>query len=244
MNCQSTVQIGTESVLYGSKEISFFFRREERKSMRITVTPELSVFVAAPIGAKMDFVQEKIVKRGAWILKQLEYFSTFHPRKTVRHFQSWETHLYLGREYLLDVVISNQKESVKIKGKHIQVVCKEPSRAEGLMNAWYSKNAKEKIDRLFWPLVEKFKKHWVSPSELILRKMSRRWGSCSKNGKITLNSMLIQAPKGCIEYVMVHELCHLIHFGHTKKFYELQAKTLPSWEKWKERLEKIMAQSN
>ncbi len=88
MNCQSTVQIGTEKVLYGSREISFFFRSEERKAMRITVTPELSVFVVAPLSVEMDLVYERILKRGSWILKQLEYFSSFHPRKTERRYKS------------------------------------------------------------------------------------------------------------------------------------------------------------
>lgn len=71
--------------------------------------------------------------------------------------------------------------------------------------------------------------------------MEKRWGSCTRNGKITLNTELVKAPKACIEYVMVHELCHLAIRNHTKDFYDLQAKLLPDWQKWKEKLEKTLA---
>ncbi len=71
--------------------------------------------------------------------------------------------------------------------------------------------------------------------------MEKRWGSCTCNGKITLNTELVKAPKVCIEYVMVHELCHLVIRKHTKDFYDLQAKIFPDWQKWKEKLEKTLA---
>ena len=67
--------------------------------------------------------------------------------------------------------------------------------------------------------------------------MAKRWGSCTPNGKIILNPELIKAPKGSIEYVIIHELCHLIHHNHTKAFYNLQQRMMPDWKKWKERLE-------
>lgn len=241
MNCQSTMQIIPETIIYGSKEIVFFLYREERKTMRILVSPELSVSIHAPVEIDLTTIRERIKKRWGWILRQLEFFSSFHPKRTVRKYLSGETHLYLGREYLLEVKISQDKESVKLKWKHIIVLAKESSRVEKLMNDWYSRHAKEKIQQFFTPLALQFKKYNVAPTELILRKMKLRWGSCSKNGKITLNSRLIEAPRWCIEYVIVHELCHLIQFGHTKKFYELQTKEMHTWKKWKEKLEQLLA---
>jgi predicted metal-dependent hydrolase len=67
--------------------------------------------------------------------------------------------------------------------------------------------------------------------------MKKRWGSCTPNGKVILNVDLIRAPKGCIEYVIIHELCHLIHHSHNKSFYELQDSIMPDWKRWKDRLE-------
>jgi predicted metal-dependent hydrolase len=71
--------------------------------------------------------------------------------------------------------------------------------------------------------------------------MQTRWWSCSKKWNITLNSELVKAPRWCIEYVIIHELCHLIEFNHTKAFYELQAKEMPDRQKWKNKLEKMLA---
>ncbi len=67
--------------------------------------------------------------------------------------------------------------------------------------------------------------------------MSKRWGSCTPLGKIILNVELIKASKGCVEYVVTHELCHLVHHNHTKEFYNLLTRILPSWKKWKDKLE-------
>ena len=72
-------------------------------------------------------------------------------------------------------------------------------------------------------------------------KLEKRWGSCTPKGKIILNPELIKAPKGCIEYVIIHELCHLIHHDHTQKFIDLQTKEMKDWEKWKMKLEKLLA---
>jgi predicted metal-dependent hydrolase len=71
--------------------------------------------------------------------------------------------------------------------------------------------------------------------------MPKRWGSCTAKGKIILNPELIKAPKGSIEYVITHELCHLIHHDHTQKFFELQAKEMKDWERWKLKLESLLA---
>jgi len=74
-----------------------------------------------------------------------------------------------------------------------------------------------------------------------IKRMAKRWGSCTPKGKILLNPELIKAPGRCIEYVIVHELCHLVYHSHNKDFYNLQKQIMPNWEKWKKRLEKISA---
>lgn len=241
MNCQDTLQIGSETILYWTKEISYFLISEIRKNLRITVTPEMSVFVKAPIEFSSEMIKEKILKKWAWIMKQLEYFSAFHPKKTKRLYKSWETHLYLGREYILDIKVSDERSSIKIKGRNIEVTTNKVENVEKMMDKWYQENAKNKIESIFWKISAGFQKNWLTPSGFKLRKMGNRWGSCSNKGIITLNSLLIQAPKACIEYVIVHEHCHLIHFDHTKKFYEFQTKEMKDWQKWKEKLERLLA---
>lgn len=81
----------------------------------------------------------------------------------------------------------------------------------------------------------------IEPESIVFRDMPTRWGSCTPKGKIILNPELIKAPKGCIEYVIIHELCHLIYLDHTRKFIDLQTKEMPDWEKWKTKLENLLA---
>src|SRR5690606_18825043 len=109
------------------KRIDFLVKYSDRKTLGITVTPEMEVLVKAPIDTSMDRVREKIVKKAPWIIKQQSYFLSFHPKNTSRKYISGETHLYLGRQYQLKVQIGKD-ELVKLKGKFIEVTASEKSR--------------------------------------------------------------------------------------------------------------------
>ena len=228
------------SIQFGSRTIDFRLVFSDRKSLGITVTPEMEVLVTAPAGTPLEKVEERIRKRAPWIIKQQSFFLSFQPKTPQRKYISGETHLYLGRQYRLQVLIGNE-ESVKLKGKFIEVIANEKSRAKDLLSDWYLEHARTKFHVIAEPLIEKFKKHKVEPSSIVLRHMPTRWGSCTPKGKIILNPELIKAPKGCIEYVILHELCHLIHHDHTQRFIDLQTKEMKDWEKWKMKLEKMLA---
>lgn len=229
-----------DAILFGSKQIDFQLEFSSRKSLGITVTPDLDVIVKAPIDTPIEKVKEKLRKKAPWIIRQQSFFLTFHPKMTDRKYVGGETHLYLGRQYRLKI-ITEGLDGVKLKGKFIEVTTNDKARVEELVNNWYLQNAKKKLYTFAFELIEKFKKHKVEPSSIILREMPTRWGSCTTKGKIILNPELIKAPKGCIEYVIIHELCHLIHHDHTQKFLDLQTKEMPNWEKWKMKLEKLLA---
>lgn len=230
----------TEAIQFGSKQIDFRLEYSSRKSLGITVTPEMKVLVKAPANTSIEKVKEKIRKKAPWIIKQQSFFLSFQPKTPARKFISGETHLYLGRQYRLKLV-SGKIESVKIKGKFLEVTTNEKARAKQLVGDWYLQNAKSKFHSIARPLIEKFSKYKVEPTSIVFRDMPTRWGSCTPKGKIILNPELIKAPKGCIEYVIIHELCHLIHHDHTQKFIDLQTKEMKDWEKWKTKLEKLLA---
>jgi len=230
-----------QTIFFGSRKIEFLVIFTNRKTLGITVTPELNVLVKAPIDSSIDNIKEKLVKRAPWIIKQQSFFLSFHPKTTKRKFISGETHLYLGRQYLLKVEIDNS-ESVKLKGKFIEVKTTDKSKAKQMVTDWYLHQARSKFIAIAQQLIDNFKKHKVEPTSIILRDMPTRWGSCTAKGKIILNPELIKAPKGCIEYVIIHELCHLIHHDHTQKFIDLQTKEMPDWEKWKMKLENLLAE--
>lgn len=229
-----------DAIQFGSKIIDFRLEHSDRKSLGITVTPEMEVLIKAPIDTTLEKVKEKLRKKAPWIIKQQSFFLSFQPKTPERKYISGETHLYLGRQYRLQIEIGEQ-ESVKLRGKFILVTAIEKSRTRDLLLEWYLAHAKTKFHEISAPLIDSFKKHKVEPSSIVLRDMRTRWGSCTPNGKIILNPELIKAPKGCIEYVIIHELCHLIHHDHTQKFFDLQTKEMKDWEKWKMKLEKLLA---
>ncbi len=227
-------------IQFGSKQIDFDLQYSNRKSLGITVTPDLDVLVKAPVNTALEKVKEKLRKKAPWIIRQQSFFLSFHPKTPARKFKGGETHLYLGRQYRLKIINARQ-EAVKLKGKFIEVKTPSHSRVKQLVNDWYLENARTKFSIIAKPLIDKFKRHKVEPSSIVLRDMPTRWGSCTPKGKIILNPELIKAPKGCIEYVIVHELCHLIHHDHTQRFIDLQSREMKDWEKWKTKLEKLLA---
>lgn len=230
----------TEHIQFGSKKIDFYLEYSDRKSLGITVTPDMNVLVKAPHETTIDKIKEKLRKKAPWILKQQSFFLSFHPKTPERKYVSGETHLYLGNQYRLKIEIS-EFESVKLSGKFIEISTMDKTRTEQLLKVWYLNSAKTKFHAIAKRLIHKFDKYHVEPSSIIVKDMPARWGSCSAKGKIILNPALIKSPKGCIEYVIIHELCHLVHHNHTQKFIDLQTKEMPDWEKWKSKLEKLLA---
>ena len=235
------------TILFGSKQIDFRLEYSDRKTLGITVTPNLFVYVKAPIDTSIERVKEKLLKKAPWIIRQQSYFLTFHPKTPARRFVGGETHLYLGRQYRLKVKSEKLKvksEEVLLHGKFLEIYTKEKNKVKKLVEDWYLKKANDKFYEIAKPLFDEFvKKHKLSflTFHLSLKHMPTRWGSCTPKGKIILNPELIKAPKACIEYVIIHELCHLVHHDHTQKFIDLQNREMPHWEKWKMKLEKLLA---
>ena len=240
-------------IKFGSKVIDFRLEYSDRKSLGITVTPEMEVLVKAPLETSLEKVKEKIRKKAPWILKQQSFFLSFQPKTPQRKFISGETHLYLGKQYRIKMIqdkIGMTNDQVKLRGQYFEVYTENKKDIKELLENWYHKKATEKLAEIAKPLIESFyerneKKIPYNLSfitqHLSLKKMPTRWGSCTPKGKIILNPELIKAPKGCIEYVIIHELCHLIHHDHTQKFIDLQTKEMKDWAKWKMKLEKLLA---
>lgn len=229
---------------FGSKSIDYELSFQERKTLGVKVYPDCSVRVLAPDDSSQETIETKLRKKAPWIIKQQTEFLAYHPLTPPRRFVSGETHLYLGKQYrlLIDYDSSQKQGSVKLQQGRIKVFSKniDPQVIATLLNKWYREKAEEWFDKLLAESLIRFKgKHQLptNPEKVQIQKMSSRWGSCTPSGKIILNPELIKAPKASIEYVIVHELCHLIHYNHNQKFFKLQDEVMPNWRKWKERLE-------
>ncbi len=112
-------------------------------------------------------------------------------------------------------------------------------RIKQLLEGWYKEQAKKKFKQRLALCGKKLEKYGITTPNISIRKMSKRWGSCSKHGKVILNVQLIKAPSHCIDYVIMHELCHLKYYNHSKAFYKLLNLVLPDWQLRKKRLEQV-----
>lgn len=226
-------------VAFGSNEIGYEVKFSKRKSLGIKVYPTGDVEVLAPIDTSSEAIEQRVLRRAQWIVRQQNYFKELGERSPEKRFISGESHYYLGRQFLLRVE-EGKPNSVRYKGRYFEVICTPTSKAKKLMNAWYKSHAKIKFAEFAEPIIARFEKYGVAPSSLYIQEMENRWGSCTPKGKIILNTQLIRAPRPCIEYVITHELCHLLHPDHTKAFWELLQKEMSDWERWKNKLERFM----
>jgi len=227
------------SITYGKKIIEFTVMYVARKTLEMSVHPDCSITVKAPLNTPLEVIEKQVRKRARWILKQKNYFAQFTPRTPERQFIRGESHLYLGKNYRLKIINESPK-GVKLKSGYFFVNCGDDNNRiniEKLLTDWYRLKAYEQFTEILesrW--ISKFSLIQEKP-KIVVKRMKTRWGSLSDNGILTLNIDLIRAPKECIDYVVTHELCHLKHRDHDTKFYKLLESILPEWEKIKHKLE-------
>ena len=223
-------------VEYGKSSFDVSVQFSERKTLAISVMPDCSVVAVAPIQTPLETVCQRVKKRARWVKKQLLYFDQFQPRTPPRQFVSGETHLFLGRQYQLKIQVGSPHQ-VKLKGRYFWVTCAEglTSQAERMMSHWYEQRAHVIFEKRLSLCLKNFPQ--LQRPNLILKSFKKRWGGMSKDGKLTLNTDLVRAPLECIDYVIVHELCHIEYPHHGSEFWSLLRQKLPNWKKQKNRLE-------
>ena len=216
----------------------------QRKTLQLEVLPDMSVRMLAPLGAKVEVCSRMLLKRMEWVRAQMRYFSQFHPLTKPREYVSGETHLFLGRRLRLKVV-SGPAKGVKATRQHL-AVCPGRSTSARLVEAtlwhWYREQATDLFqERLLGCMVKLNIPKAEGPKELIIRRYKSRWGSMSPTGVLGLNLDLIRAPIECIDYVIIHELCHLRFPHHGPRFWDLLERVMPDWRKRKSKLERLTA---
>jgi predicted metal-dependent hydrolase len=235
------VSSATHQLQYGETLIEYHLSYQERKTLGISVLPDLCVEVKAPLEATFEDVEARVRQRASWILRQQRELERYLPRIPERQYVSGETHRYLGRQYRLKVVEA-EREWVKLNRGYLHVSTankRDTERVRELLEEWYCRQARrvfhERLDAVY-PRVQRLD---IPYPELVIRRLQARWGSCSPNGAITLNVTLIQTPKSCIDYVILHELCHLKENNHSRAFYQLLDYVLPDWESRRTKLNEV-----
>lgn len=230
------------SFFYGDEKIVFErVNRQKAGKALIKVHPDCTVQISATPDVPDEALVQAAKKRGRWIYEQLRTFRAQLEHVKPREYVSGESHYYLGRQYLLKVNVEpSAVQSVKLYRGKLEVSVRERNaeRIKSLLEGWYKGKAKEVFkSRLEAIMAQAI---WVEKApELRILTMQTQWGSCSPNGRITLNPLLVKAPRECIDYVILHELCHIAEHNHSERFYRLLSQVMPKWEKTKSKLDSM-----
>lgn len=214
----------------------------DRKTLGIKVYPDTSVKVFAPIDTDLPIIEHHLKAKRKWIEKQQRSFRSYLPATPERQYIGGESFLYLGKQYMLKIELATAEEVKLYQGRLVvKTLNTEATHIKKLLQQWYIARATILFNKLFEEQFCLFKRFGLEKPILQIKKMEKRWGSCTPQQKIILNPELIKAPVVCINYVILHELCHLVHHNHSKAFYRLLENFMPDWQKYKQLLETKMA---
>lgn len=216
--------------------IKLDLQRKPIKNLHISVLPpEGKVRVSAPLKLSDTAIRMAVVKRIAWIREQQADFAA-QPRQSEREMCTGETHYLWGGGYRLDVV-QGFESNVKLKGGKIVLSSRKDSTAEKrqlILQDWYRTILRKRVE----PLIQQWKERiGVTTSFVGIKRMKTKWGSCNPStGRIWLNLELVKKPPECLEFIIVHELIHLLERHHNERFKALMHQHLPKWSEYRRTL--------
>jgi predicted metal-dependent hydrolase len=230
-------------VEHAGEHISVSVEFRNRGRLSISVHPDGSVTALAPSSRTLDDVLTHLNRRRLWIARQRRHFKKYEPLPVEKRYVPGETHLYLGRQYRLRVHPSDDT-SVRLVGRFFEVDIPTPKHPQPIaiaMREWYQSHAESIFQKCIRRCMQSASALRL-PMDVKLRvkPMERRWGSCSKAGTITLNTDLVKTPLHCIDYVIIHELCHLHIHDHSPAFFRMLGRCMPDWQRRKARLESMV----
>jgi predicted metal-dependent hydrolase len=232
------------SVQFEGSSIDYDLIIKNVKNINLRIKPDGSIAVSASTKVPIEKVDEFVISKGKYILNALNRFRELEQfNKKPKQYISGEGYKLLGRDLRLKV-IQGDKENIKTDGIYIFLTVKDKNdyrRKDILISKWFNEQCHEIFNEIVAEVYSKFQKYGVQRPKIQIRDMKTRWGSCQpKRGIISLNIKLIEAPRNCIEYVVLHELCHYIHPNHSKKFYAFVQMMMPDWKERKKFLEEYL----
>ena len=224
-----------KTFIINGRTLNCDIKRSRRKTVALYVFPDNRIEIRVPWLYNINNVEPFLIKHSRWLFNRLDAKKS---NSTIKRFVDGELHYFLGKQYPIKVNAAS-KNSVVFRDDKIYISCRDASNASkisDILDCWYLEQAKRVFQELSIPLIKQMEKYNVAPKRFAIRKMKTRWGSCSKTGNISLNLHLIKLPEQCIKEVILHELCHLVHFNHSKEFYALMTTEMPDWKNWKKEL--------
>ena len=210
-----------------------------QKNIHLSVYPPIGrVRISAPLRMDLETIRVFAISKLSWIKKQQQKLLG-QERETPREYLTQESHYYLGKRYLLKVVKHNATPKVVLKHSAIELYVRPDTSIEKkrvVLKEWYRQKLKEIVPEyiVYWK-----KKMRLEDVEYAIKKMKTKWGTCNREAKrIWLNLELAKKPKECIEYIIVHEMIHLLERHHNERFIAYINSYLPKWRFCKEELNK------
>lgn len=228
-------------VQFGQTLLEYKIKRSGRsKTVSIAVIPEEGLVVTAPTRATRQRLDDLVRRKGAWVIQRLKRQSDLPPPLPVREFVSGETYKYLGRQYRLKVETRSKGGLVRLHGAYLTITLDKgqperlrTSQAGLALVGWYRARATDYLPRRASQWASKL---GLEDPKIVISEPAKRWGSASKNGTLRINWRIIQAPVTLVDYVLVHELTHLIHEDHGREFWATVGRVMPDYEERKKRL--------
>lgn len=223
---------GFHQIQYGTTAIEFEIIYSDRKTLAVTVLPDGDVIVKSPNSIEVTRIAETVTRRASWILKQRRHFETLkRPQSPPRAYVSGEAYRFLGSQLRLKVVESSVTRVVRSRTQ-LRVETpfpNDPYTVGNTVESWFDEQAARVFSERLHACFSRIE-HWgMAAPRLSVRAMKARWGSLTPKGTLTLNRKLVQAPVELIDYVIIHELCHLREMNHSPAFYVLLDQVLPAW---------------
>jgi len=223
-------------------DIEFKVVYSRRRSLGISVLPDSSVIVRVPYLTSLRTINRIVQEKSDWIIKHRNKYREKGNSKLTGTYRTGEIQLFHGKEYILRIEKSD-KTYLRFNENEILAGVKDPNDIKiikRLLYKAYKDEAMAVFPDLFNRTIQKYRNQMFKPSGLVIRTMKRRWGSCSSKGVITLSTELIKLSDVFIEYVIVHELCHLKHHNHGAGFYKLLTELYPEWKVVRKELRKYL----
>ncbi len=221
--------------------IPYHLERKNVKNINLRIRCDGSVWVSANDSVPEQYIHDFVQKKQCYIEKVQSAFRELNSHQTQeRQYVSGESFYLLGHSLRLKVT-QNKKESVHTDGVYLFLNVRDINHFEHkkrMIMRFYHHQCNQVFSDVLAEVYQKFHRYGFDMPVFKLRTMKTRWGSCiAKKGVITLNKRLIEAPLNCIEYVITHELCHLVHPNHSKAFYEMLTVAMPDWRERKSLLD-------
>jgi len=217
---------------------------KKRRKAAIVVRPDLTVEFRAPHGLSREAIRDMVQKKAVWVWEKLDWFEANRLPSQEKRYADGEKYLYMGREYSLKILPAEEikKPFVSFTGSEITVFIPEsvsdelkPALVKKAIWNFYSERAESEVKKFLKFYSEKLR---IDPPAFKVKYQKRRWGSCSADNVLRINFQLIMAPPEQLEYVVVHELCHVKEKNHSARFWNLVGELMPHYQVRRKSLKK------